>query len=121
MNLINQSPYRDHRSQAAQDRGYADHRLAQAVSFSFISYYDPAHMGGGNRVISRPIEPGTGFSEHSHRNMEIISCVLAGELATRTASATSGSVGDVQHAAPVRAAHSGIQSRQARRPFLQSG
>jgi redox-sensitive bicupin YhaK (pirin superfamily) len=88
--------------QRSQERAYFDHGWLQTYhSFSFADYYDPSNQNwGALRVFNDDvIGPGKGFGTHPHRDMEILTYVLDGELEHRDSMGNVGVVrpGGVQY------------------------
>jgi quercetin 2,3-dioxygenase len=85
----------------AGDRGHENYGwLDTQHTFSFGEYHDPQHMGFRSlRVINEDrVKPESGFGTHSHRDMEIVSYVLGGELGHKDSMGTGSIIrpGDVQ-------------------------
>jgi len=91
-----------YRKRPAEERGQAEHGWLHArFSFSFAEYFDPQHMNFHSlRVMNNDIvEPGGGFPTHPHKNAEIFTYVIEGELEHKD-SMGNGSVikaGDLQY------------------------
>lgn len=82
------SPYRASR-RAHADMGW----LRSDRSFNFPNYYDPDYEHFGPILVLNEdrVAPLTGFPTHPHRNAEIFSYILAGELAHRDSTASQQS------------------------------
>lgn len=85
----------------ANDRGLARFGwLDSRHTFSCGHYHDPRFMGHGPlRVINEDrVNPGAGFGQHGHQDMEIVSYVLAGALEHTDSLGNSSIIrpGDVQ-------------------------
>ncbi len=82
--------------QRSADRAWFDHGwLKTSHSFSFADYYDPQNLNwGALRVFNDDyIAAGAGFPTHPHRDMEILTYVLSGELAHKDSLGNHGVVG----------------------------
>lgn len=109
----------------SDERGHANHGwLDTHFSFSFADYYDPRFMGFRDlRVINEDfIEPAQGFPKHGHRDMEIITYVISGELSHRDSMGNGETIhpGEVQRmTAGTGVLHSEYSSPTDRTHLLQ--
>jgi quercetin 2,3-dioxygenase len=88
--------------QRSKDRAFSDLGWLQTHhSFSFADYYDPANTNwGALRVFNDDtVKPAKGFGTHPHRDMEIVTYVLRGELEHRDSLGSHGVVsrGGIQY------------------------
>ena len=93
-------------------------------SFSFGSHYDPANVGFGRLVAHNDerLPPGTGYDDHPHADLEIVTWVLSGALrhASRIGSGVIGP-GEVQRlSAGSGVVHSEVADGPEETRFLQA-
>ena len=86
---------------AADSRGHADHGwLNTYYSFSFGDYHNPQriHFGCLRVLNDDTIEGGKGFGTHPHRDMEIITIPLEGDLEHKDSTGVTGVIkkGEIQ-------------------------
>jgi len=80
---------------AAERYHFQSDWLSTYWHFSFDNYYDPDNVSFGSlRVFNDDtIAPGGGFPEHAHREMEILTYVLEGQLEHRDSLGNRGVIG----------------------------